>query len=41
MINNDLTDFLTYTWIFEEKADEQGADENAAECLERSGGGEE
>jgi hypothetical protein len=38
MTNNDLMDFLTYTWIFEEKADEQDTDENAAECSEQSGG---
>ena len=38
MNNNDLMDFLAYTWIFEEEADEQGADENAADCPEQSGG---
>ena len=36
--DNDLMDFLTYTWIFEEKADEQGADDNAAEQSSGSGG---
>ena len=41
MVSSDYIDFLTYTWIFEEEADEQGADDNAAECSERSGGGEE
>ena len=35
--NNDIMNFLTYTWIFEEteEADEQGMYENAAECSEQ------
>ena len=32
MTDDDLMDFLTYTWMFEEKAGEQSTDETAADC---------
>ena len=42
MLENNITDYLHYTWIFDgaEQADEQTDNENAAEQSSGSGGGE-